>query len=262
LSSSKTVRIDVNPIKAAVFGIYNSASLERDQTCSPGSIATLMGSDFTTSDAQPAGQTPLPTELGGVRVKVNGTAAPLLAVTSQLINFQCPTLAPGTPLTITVESASADSADPIETAMAETTPGIFKMNAGNQGTIMIAGTNQLAMPSTDAMASRAAKTGEYVSIFANGLGPVAESVTAGTPAPVDHTISTLDRVTVVIGDLEVVPSFAGLAPGLAGLYQVNVAIPSTVSIGDSVPVYIKVTRADGTVAVSNSVTAATQRSDQ
>jgi uncharacterized protein (TIGR03437 family) len=179
-------------------------------------------------------------------------------VTPQLINFQCPNLKPGNPITIVVQSDSSPSLQPIQAVMAEATPGIFQLPGGNQGAILVAGTNLIAMPTVDGMPSRPAKIGEYLAIYADGLGPVNEVIALGTPAPLDHTVATEDQVTVVIGDIELPAAFAGLAPGLAGLYQVNVALTDQIARGDAVPVYLKVTHSDGTVFLSNSVTVAIQ----
>jgi uncharacterized protein (TIGR03437 family) len=264
LSSSGKVTIKVSASKSTItgFGVFNIASFAFDKTCSPGSLAALMGANFTVADPSPTSRTPGTTKLEGVQVKVNGAAVPLLAVTGQQINFQCPVLPPGTPLTISVDTASPSSLDPIQAIMAESTPGIFMVNAQSQGAVLIAGTNQLAMPVTDGMPSRPAKIGEYLTIFASGLGPVAENVAAGTTAPIDHTVATLDRVTVVLGGIEFEPSFAGLAPGQAGLYQVNVELAANAALGDSVPLYIRVNHPDGTTTTSNAVTVAIQNAGQ
>jgi uncharacterized protein (TIGR03437 family) len=45
-------------------------------------------------------------------------------------------------------------------------------------------------------------------------------------------------VTVTIGGQPAVVQFAGLTPGYASLYQVNVQIPAGVSPGTSVPLVI------------------------
>jgi uncharacterized protein (TIGR03437 family) len=60
-------------------------------------------------------------------------------------------------------------------------------------------------------------------------------------------------VTVTIGGVPVVPSFAGLAPGWVGLYQVNVEVPPNAPVSDAVPVVVSV----GGVT-SNQVTMAVQ----
>jgi uncharacterized protein (TIGR03437 family) len=45
-------------------------------------------------------------------------------------------------------------------------------------------------------------------------------------------------VSVTIGAQSAAVSFAGLAPGLAGVYQVNALVPAGVTPGDEVPVVI------------------------
>ncbi len=48
----------------------------------------------------------------------------------------------------------------------------------------------------------------------------------------------MNTVTASIGGLPAQVSFAGLAPGFAGLYQVNVTVPAGVTAGASVPVIL------------------------
>jgi len=48
---------------------------------------------------------------------------------------------------------------------------------------------------------------------------------------------------VTVGGVQAVVSFSGIAPGSAGQYQINIAIPSGVEAGDSVP--LTVTMPDG-----------------
>ena len=63
---------------------------------------------------------------------------------------------------------------------------------------------------------------------------------------------TTQTPTVIIGGIEVSPSFSGLT-GYVGLYQVDVQVPSNAPTGDAVPLEIRI----GGVT-SNTVTIAIQ----
>ena len=262
LSASKTVQIDVGPaLKPHISGLYNAASYQQDQTCSPGSLATLVGTGFTGADLVQANVVPWPTSLGGLQLTANSIPVPLLAVTDTLIQFQCPVLPVGSAITMIVNPRSGQASDPLQFVLKEATPALFILNSNDQGAVLIAGTNLIAMPTTDGLPSRPAKQGEYLAIYADGLGPVKEVLAPGAPAPIDHVIPAIDQMVVVVGTVQLTPSFAGLAPGLAGLYQVNVQLTTDVPIGDSIPMYVSVTLSDGTVVQTNSVNIAIQAAD-
>jgi uncharacterized protein (TIGR03437 family) len=61
-----------------------------------------------------------------------------------------------------------------------------------------------------------------------------------------------------VGDVSVPVTFAGLAPDLAGVFQVNVELPKVVPLGPDVPVTIEVQQPDGTMLPSNVVTISIQ----
>jgi uncharacterized protein (TIGR03437 family) len=86
-------------------------------------------------------------------------------------------------------------------------------------------------------------TGALV-IYATGFGAV-------TPSGALSVAST--PVSAVIGATEIPAAFAGLTPGFIGLYQANIAIPSSLPPGLTLPLYLK----QGG-AMSNIVTVAIQ----
>ncbi len=136
-------------------------------------------------------------------------------------------------------------------------PSLFTVDStSSQGVVLIGTTNEIAMPKTNGLASRPARKGEFVTLYANGLGEVTAGVPVGTPAPADRLVSLSNKVSLMVGGVEIEPAFAGLASGTAGLFQVNVKIPQNVPFGPAIPLYIKVVLADGSVVASNTVSIA------
>jgi adhesin/invasin len=88
-------------------------------------------------------------------------------------------------------------------------------------------------------ATAPAASGDTVVIYGTGLGAVTPTVPAGVPAPASP-LSQAGAVTVTIGGQPAGVAFAGLSPGFAGLYQINVVVPSGVTPGSQVPVVINV----------------------
>jgi uncharacterized protein (TIGR03437 family) len=84
-----------------------------------------------------------------------------------------------------------------------------------------------------------AKRGSLIIIYANGLGPVNSQPASGDPALTAGSTTT-QPVTVSFGGVTATASFSGLTPGLQGLYQLNVTVPTSVTPGSAVPVTITV----------------------
>jgi uncharacterized protein (TIGR03437 family) len=91
-----------------------------------------------------------------------------------------------------------------------------------------------AAGSVEGRDTEAASRGDFISIYCVGLGPVNNPpATAATTA--DTTSTTLTPVTVTFNNSTSVPAtFAGLAPGQVGVFQVNVQIPKDVPSGNAV----------------------------
>jgi uncharacterized protein (TIGR03437 family) len=201
---------------------------------------------------------PLPTNLGGVEVRVNDSPVPLQYAAQSQINFLCPRLPIGSSIQVRVKTETGFTSLPYSGVMREATPALFTLDysGSGQGVVLIAESYEVAMPKSDGIPSRPARRGEHLCIYVNGLGVSDEEVPIGSPAPLDHLVRLKNTVRVFLGGVELAPDFAGLAPGEIGLYQVNVPVTAEVPVGPAVPLRVEVVLSDGSTQTSNEVTVA------
>jgi uncharacterized protein (TIGR03437 family) len=256
-TSSADVIVNVESTTPVALRLVNAASNLDDGGCSAGSMVTMFGGSFTHAPAQPAGVSPLPTTLNGVRLKANGVYLPVLYASEFQVSVQCPQLAAGTVLSLVAETSHGSSA-PLSSTMRYATPGIFTLDGSGkgQGAVVIANTSTLAMQHVDSLPSQPVNPGDFISIYATGLGPVSRTIPSGQPAPLNPLIPTKSRVEVLINGVPAGVQFAGLAPGYIGLYHVNAQIPPQTASSTAVSVQLAVHLPDGTKALSNVVTIA------
>ncbi|MEO8098003.1 MAG: CotH kinase family protein [Acidobacteriota bacterium] len=192
-------------------GVVNAAS--GLPGLAPGSLASVYGFSMAPSADQPENW-PLPLTLGQTSVTVNGVGAPLLFVSPFQVNFQIPwNIATGpAPLLVSVDGIQSAS---LLVQVDATAPGIFVVtHASDFGVVS---------------ALRPAAAGEMLSFFATGLGAVNPAVRDGEPASLDFVSSTVQTVTAKVNGQTAAVLFAGLAPGYAGLCQVNVQLPAAIT---------------------------------
>ncbi len=172
-----------------------------------GALETVFGVNLAGGQSAHASY-PWPTELGNVRVLLNGAALPLLDVTDTQINFYVPADAPLGIGTLAVETPAGPAAIAVEVKPVQS--GIFA------GAVLHANTAVSAV-------TTAVRAGDYIEIYCTGLGP--------TTADANGLQLTAITPTVFIGAAPVQPVFSGLAPGFVGLYQVNVQVPAGLAPG-------------------------------
>ena len=73
-------------------------------------------------------------------------------------------------------------------------------------------------------------------IYCTGLGATNPPAASGQASPVGIAVNP---VSVTIGGIPATVLYAGLTPGLVGLYQVNVVVPAGVSPGSAVPLVLR-----------------------
>jgi uncharacterized protein (TIGR03437 family) len=79
-------------------------------------------------------------------------------------------------------------------------------------------------------AQNPAQVNETVSVYLTGLGTTNAGILAGSAGVSSQTNNTIQ---VYIGGVAATVGYSGLAPQLAGLYQLNVTVPSGVTAGDN-----------------------------
>jgi len=216
-------------------GVRNAASGETTFVA-PGGVVSIYGQQLADTTGTVDGP-PFPTELNGTQVLLAGQPLPLHFVGGGQINAQLPyDLSVDAIQQLWVQRGVTLSL-PEDIVVAAAQPAVYTQDLSGTGAGSIAhgSDGSLITPSSPA------KVGEVVVIYCNGLGPVDPPVEPGTAAPVAGPLSsTTNPVTVIIGNLPATVLFAGLSPGTADLYQVNVTVPNGVPLGDQVGVVVSV----------------------
>ena len=187
--------------------VVNAASFTN--ALAPGELVTIFGTGLA-SGSTSASAVPLPTDLAGATVTLSGAPMPLVYASPGQINAQLPVGFQGSGiLRVTTSTGFAES--PV--SVADTAPAIF-------------GSGVLHSNYSPVTAAAPAHSGETLILFMTGLGNVNPAIGSGQPAPGAPFAQVIAPVRVQVGGVSVTPSFAGLAPGFVGLYQVNLAVPN------------------------------------
>ena len=214
----------VSPPSLSSNSTVNGASFTN--IISPGAIVSTFGTGLSSSLMSAAG-VPLPTALGDTSITFNGIAAPLFFVSNGQINAQAPFDLPvGVPVSIQVKRGSTASS--VQTAnVAIVSPGIFVDQASNSAAVLHAADYSAVGGNSPA------RPGEFLLIYCTGLGPLRIAVKSGDRAPsVPPLAETTYLPSVSIAGLPAIVTYAGLAPGWVGLYQVNVQVPAGLATGN------------------------------
>jgi uncharacterized protein (TIGR03118 family) len=204
-------------------GIQNGGSFIAEPIA-PNTWVSIKGNELssTTGNWQVTGST-LPTEVNGVGVTINGTAVPVSFVSNTQVNFLVPAdVSTGVAQIQTTNNGLTSAAVTVNVdALA---PAFFTLGANAaSGNVYIAAEHAngtLIGPATIKNATPA-EPGETIMLFATGFGPTAASGEALLVSP-----------AIAIDGIPAEVSFAGLVG--PGLYQINVTVPSNVTLGQDV----------------------------
>jgi uncharacterized protein (TIGR03437 family) len=211
----------------AQVAVLNAASFNIDRRVAPDSIAAAFG-QFVTQNNQSYSATslPLPTTLGGVRLRINNVDAGLFFVGTQQINFVVPaSLADAPSATVQVTNSDGSTRTGTVTIVRSAT-GIFSARANGQGVAA-------ALTTFDGVV--------YESVFNPDLSekPVDPGTAARRNVLVLYTTGVrnvpaanpsdgngvAESVSVTLQGIPLNVLFAGPVAGLAGLDQINAYLP-------------------------------------
>lgn len=212
----------------------NSANAVNAASFAPGLVAGSLATVFVAGVRDDAGITgaesiPLPLSLGDdVSVVLNGVPAPLHAVANvngqEQVNFQVPFGLTGATVSLVVRRAGLSS-DPADVPLLDLQPAIYTTD-GTQAVVVRDFDYSLVT------SARPVEPNEYVFLYASGLGSVTNPPAAGSASPSELPLSSaLAHVGVKVAGQTADVQFAGLAPGLVGVYQVNFRVPANVPSG-------------------------------
>jgi len=154
-TQTKTVDIRVVASRPSLAGLRNAVGPGAVAACSPGTLATLVGTSLAGSGS-------------AMRVLVNGTSASVIRASNEKVDFLCPQLAPGTPLTISLETDGISSNE-VPAAMETSAPGLFSLDGMGTGLGMVLHARGLAaLPRFD-RAGMPATAGDAITLFATGI---------------------------------------------------------------------------------------------
>jgi len=208
-------------VTAAGFQLSSSGPrLAQGGALTPGSLMSLFGERLAETEAQ-AAALPLPVSLGGVTVLINGFAAPLLFVSPGQINLQVPWEIAGENVAVTVFGGALGNSVSLD--VGQSRPVIFSVTHADGSPVA---------------GDRPVRAGDVLIIRATGLGAVNGNPVTGRPAPADPLLRTRELPGVTLGGLAAEVLFSGLAPGLVGVYQLNVRWTGALAAGSQTPLLV------------------------
>ena len=239
--------------------VVNSASdAPITASIAPGELITLNGTGLAPAYLVAPGGQAFPTSLGGVSVTINSLPCPIYyVIPRQGFPDQLAVIVPyavalnQTGLANIQVNNNGAMSNIVQLYLTDAAPGVFSQsqNGIGFGAILHAATGLEVLPSNPA------QPGEYISIYLTGLGTVTPPVQDGSLGPVPLSYSDLynaGNLGVFFNDYnsggstgnQGTVTFAGLAPTLAGLYQINVQVPTSGLVGPSVYIEFQTDAAD------------------
>lgn len=202
----------------------------------PNAIATIYGTNLATttkavasSDLQ-GGLLPTVLPNTGVHVIVGGLLAGIYFVSPNQINFLVPSIliAGTTQVTVTINGLAGPQ---VSVKIAASSPAFFQLDS----TSVIAAHADGSVVTSDSPA----KAGEYIVLYATGLGQVVPPLSDRELPTRIASIALLSQLQVMLDSVPLDRSlilYAGVSPGFGGLYQINLKLPDSLGSNPQIQV--------------------------
>ena len=207
-------------------GVLNAA--DGDQRFSPGSMVSIYGTSLA-GCTKKTDASALPNNVCGTAITVAGTPALLYYIDPSQANVLVPTampLAQDIPVIVTRTDTGASPPQVVPASFASSIfPAIFTYALDDEvpRALIQNSDKTLNGPLAKDTSRRPLQLGENAVLFANGLGATTPSVPDGKAAQATSPAST-GPVSLYVNNLQQKVSSSGLAPGIAGLYQVTFSL--------------------------------------
>jgi uncharacterized protein (TIGR03437 family) len=213
------------------------------QPVAPGGLITVFGQQLSPVNLATR-EMPLPTALGESCLTANGVPLPMLFVSPNQINAQLPFEAGGR-VTLVLHTPGGVS-DNFNLTVQPAAPSVFYSGVAgpvtNIPTVVRASNNQLAT------VANPIHRGDTIVVYLTGLGRTSPAVETGSPAPYEPLAHALILPELTLGGIPLDVFYAGLTPGLVGVYQINALVPHWTPTGLNVPLTIH--QAGGSTSLS------------
>ena len=204
-------------------------------TIQPGSFVSIFGTNLANTTTNSNGA--FDTTLGGTSVTIDGKSGYLVYVSPTQLNLQAPDDNFRGVANVVVTTAAGSATSTV--TLGSFGPSFSVLDGRHVAGIILrsngtgaygGGTYDIIGPTGTSLgyATVAARAGDTVELFGVGFGPTTPPVPAGQPF-IGSAVTT-NTVGLAIGGTSVTTLGAG--EGSAGLYQVNVMIPSGLGTGD------------------------------
>jgi uncharacterized protein (TIGR03437 family) len=199
----------------------------------PGGLISVMGSNLSPVNMA-SSEIPLPTVLGQTCLMVNGAPIPMLYVSNKQINAELPFEVSGSATMVLYTPGGISRT--VNLTIQSNAPSVFRSGtAGPQTGIptVMRNSNHELVTLSNPIHSK-----DKLTIYATGLGTVTPPVADGAAGLSNPLAVANTPASVTLGGTSLNVEYAGLAPGMVGVYAIVAVVPGKTPTGLRVPLIV------------------------